>query len=88
MWDSASKEVAIMEFVKKYNIDLNKSYAYGDTSGDFSMLKLVRYPFCVNPTKELLKNIMEDNITKENIQVIVERKDVIYKLNSDNIHIY
>ena len=88
MWDSNSKEIAVMEFAEKYDIDLNKSYSYGDTSGDFSMLKLVRYPFCVNPTKELLKAAMEDETTRKNVQVIVERKDVIYKLRSDNIHIY
>ncbi len=39
MWDSDSKRKAINELVEKYNIDLKKSYAYGDTSGDFSMFK-------------------------------------------------
>ncbi|MEL7598115.1 MAG: HAD-IB family hydrolase, partial [Clostridiaceae bacterium] len=44
MWDSINKSKAIQHFVDKYNIDLNESYAYGDTAGDFSMLKTVKHP--------------------------------------------
>ena len=32
MWDSESKEKAIKELCKKYDIDLSQSYAYGDTN--------------------------------------------------------
>lgn len=28
-------------FCEKYDIDLSQSYAYGDTAGDFTMLKSV-----------------------------------------------
>lgn len=85
MWDRASKEKAMKEVSAKYNIDLNRSYAYGDTSGDFCMFKLVGYPVCVNPTKELLKEILEDEI-KEKIKIIVERKDVVYTLNAGDLN--
>ncbi len=38
MWDSNSKEKAIAGFVKKYDIDLSRSYGYGETEGYFTML--------------------------------------------------
>lgn len=87
MWDSESKKKAIYEMVEKYDIDLNLSYAYGDTAGDFSMIKLVKFPVCINPTRELLKKILDDPEIREKIEVIVERKDVIYKLSPECIHI-
>ncbi|SHK01494.1 HAD-superfamily subfamily IB hydrolase, TIGR01490 [Caminicella sporogenes DSM 14501] len=83
MWDSESKHKAILEFAEKYDIDLNKSYAYGDTHGDLSMLKLTRHPIAINPTKELLQSIKKDSNLMKKITIIVERKDVIYKLNGD-----
>lgn len=87
MWDSINKQMAVIEFVKKYNIDLEKSYSYGDTSGDYSMLESVKYPFAVNPTKELLHKILKDDLLKTKISIIVERKDVIYNLTPDIIKI-
>lgn len=83
MWDSESKHKAIMNFVKKYDIDLSKSYSYGDTNGDYSMLKMLGYPIAINPSKELLKNIKLDEDLLEKITIIVERKDVIYKLDGN-----
>lgn len=87
MWDSVSKSKAIYEMAEKHNIDLSKSYAYGDTSGDFSMLKLVGFPIAINPTKELIEYIQHDNQLKEKVTVIVERKDVTYKLYLDTLEI-
>lgn len=83
MWDSQSKEVAIKEFTEKYNLDLSKSYAYGDTNGDISMLRAVGNPTAVNPVKELLLNIQKDPQLKEKVRLVVERKDVIYQLSTD-----
>jgi len=85
MWDSVSKQKAMRELVKKYDIDLNKSYAYGDTAGDFTMFQMVGYPFAINPTKELLTKILEDIELRHKIQVVVERKDVTYFLNIEQI---
>lgn len=87
MWDSRSKEEAIYFFKDKYNIDLSKSYAYGDTSGDFSMFNLVGNPVCINATRELLDKVLSDNEVREKVKVIVERKDVIYKLDANELHI-
>ena len=82
MWDSVHKKEAIEEFIKKYNIDLSESYAYGDTNGDFSMLSLVGNPRAINPSKELITRIKNDEILKDKAEIIIERKNVIYKLNS------
>lgn len=85
MWDSVSKQKAVEEVVEKYDIDLDQSYAYGDTSGDFTMFKAVKHPYCINPTKELLDKVREEDSIREKIKVVVERKDVTYNLDIDNI---
>ena len=64
-----------------------QSYAYGDTSGDYNMLKLISNPTAINPTKELLLKILEDDELKEKINIILERKDVVYKLRPEHIEI-
>jgi HAD superfamily hydrolase (TIGR01490 family) len=83
MWDSENKDKAMDDFAKEFNIDLSQSYAYGDTNGDFSMLKKVGHPIAINPAKELLENIKNDPILKKDATIIIERKDVIYKLTPD-----
>lgn len=83
MWDSENKRKSILEFKEKYDIDLSKSYSYGDTNGDFSMLQMVGHPIAINPTKELLQNIKQDKELQKKTSIIVERKDIIYKLNAD-----
>lgn len=85
MWDSVNKKKAINELVKKYDIDLNRSYAYGDTAGDFSMLKSVAFPVAINPTRELVNKLKNDTQTSTKAQIIVERKDMVYKLSPSDI---
>ncbi len=87
MWDSESKRKAVLKMAEKYQIDLAESYAYGDTNGDFCMLKMVGNPVVINPTRELLANIRQDEQLKEKISVIVERKDVIYRLNVNTLEL-
>ena len=87
MWDSESKEKALLEMKEKYNIDLSASYAYGDTAGDYTMFKLVGTPYAINPTKELLHKITNDKEINDKINIIVERKDVTYKLTTDNLEL-
>ena len=85
MWDSESKQKAINELVKLYDIELDKSYAYGDTAGDYTMLNMVGNPYCMNPTKELLGKVINDESLKKKVNVIVERKDVTYNLDVNNL---
>ncbi|NLX61328.1 MAG: HAD-IB family hydrolase [Tissierellia bacterium] len=83
MWDSDNKFKTISEFLEKYHVDLEKSYAYGDTVGDLSMLNMVGNPIAINPNRELLLKIRENKELFNKITIIVERKDVIYKLRPD-----
>jgi len=83
MWDSENKFKTISEFLEKYDVDLDSSYAYGDTVGDLSMLNMVGNPIAINPNRELILKIRENRELFEKITIIVERKDVIYKLRPD-----
>ncbi len=85
MWDSDSKQAAILGFKDLYDLDLEECYSYGDTNGDFTMLSMVGHPHAINPTRELLTNLKNTPELKERIKVIVERKDVIYNLDIDAI---
>lgn len=87
MWDKVSKQNALDYFVNKYDIDLENSYAYGDTNGDFTMLKAVGNPTMINPTKELINHVLEDDELASKITTVVERKDVIYKVDVKELEI-
>ncbi|WAW14469.1 HAD family hydrolase [Peptostreptococcus equinus] len=86
MWDAESKNKAMDKFIEKYDIDMENSYAYGDTNGDVSMLSRVKYPVAINPTRELLTHLYNDEILRKKAQIVVERKDVIYDLRADVLH--
>jgi phosphoserine phosphatase len=81
MWDSENKQKAVNELVAQYKVDLTASFSYGDTNGDLSMLKIVGNPVAINPVKKLLMAIKEDKELFEKTTIIVERKDLIYKLS-------
>ena len=66
----------VEEFAKERNFSLKDSVGVGDTESDAKFLELVDRPIAFNPNKEL-KEIAE----KKNWEIIVERKDVIYKIN-------
>lgn len=83
LWDSQSKLAEINSLVEKHDIDVNQSYAYGDTNGDFSMLKTMRHATAINPSKKFMEMIKADDDLRERADIIVERKDIIYKLKSD-----
>jgi HAD superfamily hydrolase (TIGR01490 family) len=81
MWDSESKNRAIVDFIQAHQIDPASSYSYGDTNGDYSMLKRMGHPTAINPSHELMKIIKEDPGLRETCRIVVERKDVIYLLD-------
>lgn len=87
MWNQEGKQNAINYFNYKYDIDFENSYSYGDTSGDFTMLKAVGNPVCINPTRELIDICKNDIYLKEKASIIVERKDVTYKLKFEDLDI-
>lgn len=51
------------------------SIAVGDTDGDIPLLESVDTPICFNPNQELY-----NHAKRQDWQVVVERKDVIYRL--------
>lgn len=85
MWDTPNKIKAIHQFCEKYEISLEKSFAYGDTNGDYGMLNLVGNPKAINPSRELVQRIKQNFELAKKIEIIVERKDVIYHLTPDHI---
>ena len=85
MWDARSKMNALLELSEKYNLNLNECWSYGDTNGDFTMFQMTGHPTAVNPTRELLTNIQNDEALCARTRVIVERKDVIYNIDINNL---
>lgn len=61
--------------VKKQRLALESSVGVGDTESDIPFLKLVTRPIAFNPSKKLY-----DYARKHDWEVVVERKDVIYKI--------
>ena len=41
MWDTESKNAALRKLASVHQVDLDRSWAYGDTNGDISMFRLV-----------------------------------------------
>ncbi len=80
MWDRVSKRKAILELVETYDLNLDDCFAYGDTTGDLTMLGLVGHPYAINPTKSLIEAIKADKELSKKITIIVERKDMVYKV--------
>lgn len=72
-----ANKAPIVKRVFDNNPDLDKemSLAVGDTEGDIPLLESVAEAICFNPNQALL-----NYAKKKGWQVVVERKDVIYKL--------
>ncbi|MBD3244898.1 MAG: HAD-IB family hydrolase [Candidatus Moranbacteria bacterium] len=70
-----NKADALKIYVAEKGISLTDSLAVGDSSADIAMLELVDYPIAFN-SDEILYNYAR----KKKWKIVVERKDVIYKL--------
>ncbi len=88
MWDSNSKEQKMNYFMEKYGIDMEKSYSYGDTMGDLTMLKKVGNPVAFNPNRKLINAIIKDDTLKGRIDVVIERKDMCFRVDVENNSIF
>ena len=78
MWDGKSKLSAVAKLKNKYEIDLGRSYAYGDTNGDITMFQLVGNPHAINPSFELIDKLYKDEELRKKSVINIERKDVNY----------
>jgi HAD superfamily hydrolase (TIGR01490 family) len=70
-----NKANILKRVVEKENLTFKGSVGVGDTETDISFLELVEKPLVFNPNKKLLKHAR-----RMGWPVVVERKDVVYKL--------
>ena len=87
MWDGESKLAAVTKLEKKYDIDLENSYAYGDTNGDITMFQLVGNPHAINPSFELIDKLYKDEKLREKAVINIERKDVNYNFSLKDLEV-
>lgn len=71
-----AKHLVLAKMVKKQSATYKNSLGVGDSESDISMLEAIEKPIAFNPTLGLL-----DRAKKSGWQVVVERKNVIYKLS-------
>lgn len=76
-----AKDKILREFIKSFKkknmyFDFKSAIAVGDTEGDIPILEMVGNPIAFNPNKVLLEYAQG-----KNWRIVVERKDVIYKLD-------
>jgi len=69
------KSKILKRVIEKEGLTLKDSIGVGDTESDIPLLKMVEIPICINPNKNLFNVAM-----REGWRIVVERKDVIYKL--------
>lgn len=71
------KGQVVRQYLAEKGLDLAGSYGVGDTESDASFLEIVENPIAFNPNYNL-KKIAEEKGWK----IVVEKKDVIYEINS------
>ncbi len=57
------KQEIIENLAAEHNIDLTRSYAYGDSPGDYHALKIVGHPVVVNPIRGMSRTAREQGWT-------------------------
>lgn len=71
------KPKCLRELVEKHGATFINSIGFGDSEGDTEMLKIVEAATAFNPSHQLF-----EDAKREGWQIVVERKNVIYKLDS------
>lgn len=75
-----NKANIVRRVIEKEGLTLEGSVGVGDTEGDISFLELVERPICFNPNLKLYRYAK-----RMGWETVVERKDVIYKLNNETV---
>ncbi|OGY99310.1 MAG: hypothetical protein A2945_05080 [Candidatus Liptonbacteria bacterium RIFCSPLOWO2_01_FULL_52_25] len=70
-----SKDKILERALGEGGLTLAGSVGVGDTESDIPFLKMVKRPICFNPNKKLY-----EHAKKSGWEIVVERKDVIYKI--------
>jgi len=71
----SDKAKILKRAIEKENLTLQGSIGVGDSEGDIPFLKLVDQPICFNPNSKLYREAK-----RRSWKVVVERKDMIYKI--------
>ncbi len=87
MWDGRSKLSAVLDLTERYDLDLDNSYAYGDTNGDITMFQLVGHPHAINPSYELIEKLSNDDDLRAKTIIDIERKDVNYSFKLSDLKV-
>lgn len=75
------KSLVVKRITERLRISTEQSYGVGDTEGDIPLLKSVANPICFNPNQALYTAA-----TIHNWPIIIERKNLILKLQNGNYH--
>jgi HAD superfamily hydrolase (TIGR01490 family) len=73
------KGVLLQELITKHKLDGKGSIGVGDSEGDIAMLEQCERPIAFNPSK-----ILFEHAQQHAWEIVVERKNVIYRLQSKN----
>jgi HAD superfamily hydrolase (TIGR01490 family) len=73
------KATLLKGLIDKHHAMVSSSIAIADSAGDIDMLNMVERPIAFNPSKQLI-----NYAAKKHWPIIVERKNVIYKLAYSN----
>jgi len=71
----SDKAEILKRAIEKEKLTLKDSVGVGDTESDIAFLKMVEKPICFNPNQKLYQYAK-----RAGWKIVVERKDVIYKL--------
>jgi HAD superfamily hydrolase (TIGR01490 family) len=78
LW-SSEKQRYLYKLVELHNATWDKSIAVGDSESDIPLLSSVENPIAFNPTKKLFNYAQ-----KNRWNIVLERKNVIYRLESNS----
>lgn len=73
------KPQLLTQLIAKHNTSLKGSIGVGDSEGDITMLDMAEQPIAFNPSKKLFNHAQE-----QGWKIVMERKNVIYELDSEN----
>lgn len=76
-----NKPKYLEQLVSKHDATWQGSIAVGDSAGDIPMLERVQQPIAFNPARQLFEHAQAKGWT-----VVVERKDMVYKLEAGDGH--
>ena len=72
------KDIALKNLSKQHHLDLERSYAIGDSIVDAAMFRVVKYPICFNPERKLAPLARENRWP-----IVIEEKNLNFIFRPD-----